>query len=156
MACHRVMMREIGMKKVEGFTLVELAAVVLVLGILLAVALPSYQKHVTRSYRSEGMALLNDAAARQERFFAQNNSYVTTAASIADLGLPNTSGTTVTSTTGKYSLTVGTAANDGGYTLTAGRQGPQLRDTECGDLTLDATGRRGATATGADVDACWR
>ncbi len=144
------------MKKIGGFTLVELAAVVLVLGVLLAIALPSYQRYVIRGYRSEGMALLNDAAARQERFFAQNNSYVTDQTDIADLGMPHTSGTTVTSPAGMYSLTLGTAAGDGGYTLTANREGTQQRDTECGDLTLSATGQRGALASGADVNTCWR
>ena len=144
------------MKRIAGFTLVELMAAILVIGILTAIAIPSYQRFVTRSYRSEGMALLNDAAARQERFFAQNNSYVTAQAGVGQLGLPNTSGTTVTSATGKYTLSVSSAANDGGYTLTATRQGPQVRDTECGNLTLDATGARGATASGADAANCWR
>ncbi len=144
------------MKRIAGFTLVELMAVILVLGILVAIAIPSYQGFVIRGYRSEGMALLNDAAAREERFFAQNNSYVTAQANVAQLGMPHTTGTTVNSPTGKYTLAVSQAANDGGYTLTANRQGVQLRDTDCGNLTLDATGKRGASASGADVNACWR
>ena len=144
------------MNRIAGFTLVELMAVVLLLGILTAIAYPSYQEHVLRGYRSEAMALLNDAAARQERFFAQNNSYVTEQADVGELGLPHTSGTTVTSATGRYTLGVAEVADDGGYTLTATRQGAQVSDTRCGDLTLDATGQRGATASGADVSACCR
>lgn len=140
----------------RGFTLIEIMIAVLIIGVLAAIAYPSYQEYVTRSNRTEGMALLNDAAARQERFFAQNNSYVTTQADVAGLGMPNTTGTTVLSTTGLYSLTVSTAAGDGGFSLTATRLGVQLRDTKCGDLSLDATGARGVSVASADVDACWR
>jgi type IV pilus assembly protein PilE len=129
---------------------------VAVIGILAAIAYPSYQEHVLRSGRAEGMALLSDAAARQERYFAQNNEYVTAQADIGDLGMPHTSGTTVTSPNGRYTLTVSTAAGDGGYTLTATRQGPQVSDTRCGNLTLNALGRRGVSVSGADVEACWR
>ncbi len=139
-----------------GFTLIEVMIVVAIIGILSAIAYPSYQQYIIRSNRTEGMALLNDAAARQERFFAQNNSYVTTQASIDKLGLPYTSGvgdaTTVGSPTGKYLLQVSTAAGDGGYTLTAA---PQTADTKCGNLTLNGTGTKGENGT-ADVDECWR
>ena len=64
--------------------------------------------------------------------FAQNNRYVTAAADIAKLGLRGTSGTTVNSDNGKYTLTVGTTANDGGYTLTATQN---FGDAACGNLT---------------------
>ena len=61
------------MKKTAGFTLIEMMIVVAIIGILAAIAYPSYQEYVLRGNRSEGQALLNDAAARQERYFAQNN-----------------------------------------------------------------------------------
>lgn len=140
----------------RGFSLLEMLVVVVIIGILAAMAYPNYQNYVIRSARAEGFALLNDAAVRQERFFAQNNGYVTDQDDVGDLGMPSTSGTTVLSTTGFYSLTVSTVEDDGGFTLTATREGVQVRDTECGDLTLDATGQRGVSVAGADIDACWR
>lgn len=145
-----------GAAPVKGFTLIEIMIVVAIIGILAAFAYPSYQDYVIRGNRTEGMALLNDAAARQERFFAQNNSYVTAQDDVADLGLPHTTGTTVNSPTNKYTLAVSQVAGDGGYTLTVNRQGVQLRDTKCGNLTLTAAGTKGATASGAVVAECWR
>ena len=61
--------------KQSGFTLIEMVIVVAIIGIMAAIAYPSYVEYVKRGYRTEGMAMLNDAAARQERYFAQNNSY---------------------------------------------------------------------------------
>ncbi len=136
-------------RRVAGFTLIEIMIAVVIVGVLAAFAIPSYQQYVTRSNRTEGIALLNDAAARQERFFAQTNRYVTDDDDIADLGL------STTSPNGLYELTV--ADGDGGYELTATPQGMQAaRDTGCANLTLDGTGERGASAVGADVAQCWR
>lgn len=136
----------------KGFTLIELMIVVGILGILAAIAYPNYTEYVQRSNRTEGQALLNDAAASQERFFAQNNRYVIAAADIAKLGLRGTSGTTVKSDNGKYTLTIGTNANDGGYTLTATQS---FGDSSCGNLTLNARGIKGNSGT-KSVDVCWK
>lgn len=147
-------MRNQYVKKTAGFTLIEMMIVVAIIGILAAIAYPSYQEYVLRGNRSEGQALLNDAAARQERYFAQNNAYVTQA-NIARLGMRNTSGTTVTSDTGKYALTISSPNNSGGYLLTATPQGAQAKDTKCGNLTLNAMGTRGVSGS-TSVNDCWK
>jgi len=143
------------MNKTAGFTLIEMMIVVAIIGILAAIAYPSYQEYVLRGNRSEGQALLNDAAARQERYFAQNNAYVTAQANIARLNMRNTSGTSVTSDTGKYALTIGNPDGSGGYLLTATPQGVQTRDTKCGNLTLNAMGTRGVSGS-TSVNDCWK
>lgn len=127
------------MKNNKGFTLIEVMIVVAIIGILAAIAYPSYDEYVKRGNRTEGQAYLLDMAARQERYFSQNNEYADT---VTKLGLSSN-----VSETGKYTLTIGT---NNGYTLTATQQ---FNDTKCGNLTLNALGEKGA---GGSVDDCWR
>jgi len=151
------------MAKQRGFTLIELMIAVVVIGILAAIAVPNYQEYMTRSKRTEGMALLQEMAARQERFYAQNNRYVTTPQDL-DLLVSNQASVTninsasakVRSENGYYLVAISRTNGDGGYTLTAEQT---IGDGLCGNLTLTAVGIKGKTSTGPDaktVDQCWR
>lgn len=130
----------------QGFTLIEVMIVVAIIGILAAIAYPSYDEYVKRGNRTEGQAFLSDVAARQERYFSQNNAYITAAANVAKLGLSSTS-----SATGKYTL--GLAGGGGGYTLTATQT---FGDSKCGNLSLNALGVKGRSGTGKTLEECWR
>src|SRR5690554_4834723 len=130
----------------QGFTLIEVMIVVAIIGILAAIAYPSYDEYIKRGNRSEGQAFLSDVAARQERFSSQNNAYVTDDADIAKLGLSSAN-----SATGKYTISL--AAGDGGYLLTANQQ---FGDTKCGNLSLNALGVKGRSGTGKTLEECWR
>ncbi len=126
-----------------GFTLIELMIAVAIIGVLMAIAYPSYQEYVLRGNRSEGQAFLNDAAARQERYFAQNNTYADT---VAKLGYANNN-----SSTSKYTLAISnTTATT--YTLTAT---PARTDSKCGNLTLNQAGTKGESGSGTVAD-CWK
>jgi type IV pilus assembly protein PilE len=149
-------------QKQAGFTLIEVMIVVVIIGVLAAIAYPSYTEYVLRSGRTEGMSLLSDAAARQERFYVQNHAYITSNSDLAKLNLGRTTSgegdddaDTVVSSTGKYQLTVSAIDGDGGYTLTATPQGAQANDSKCGNLTLNAAGTRGASGS-AGATECWR
>jgi type IV pilus assembly protein PilE len=128
--------------------LIELMITVAVVAILSAIAYPSYQEYLLRSRRVEAQSLLGEAAARQERWRAQNGGYTTT---VADLKLAWGNG----SENGYYTLTIVAVANDGGYTLTAARTGSQASDRRCGDFTLNALGVKGMSSGGTVAD-CWR
>lgn len=123
----------------KGFTLIEVMIVVVIIGILASIAYPSYQEYVRRTNRAEGQAFLQDLAARQERYFSQNNIYTTD---------PSKLGSGTGSETGRYTVTITAPAGSGGYLLTAA---PSFSDTKCGNLTLNALGEKGAGATD-----CWR
>ena len=120
--------------------------VVIIIGVLMAIALPSYKDYVLRSHRTEAHSSLVDIAARQERFVAQRNLYTTEIS--ADTGLNRGS---ITTAEGYYTLGVeacatGTIATC--YAITATATGSQLGDTGCTEITYDSAGTKGPAA-------CW-
>ncbi len=62
---------------IKGFTLVELMTVILVLGILFGVGVPTYRNYLMRAQRAEAKTTLMRVQAQQEKFYMQNNSYTT-------------------------------------------------------------------------------
>lgn len=75
------------MKRSSGFTLIELMITAVVVAILVAIALPSYQQHVARAVRSAGQQFLLDLAQRQEQYFLDVRWYAS--------GIANTSTATM-------------------------------------------------------------
>jgi type IV pilus assembly protein PilE len=139
--------------KTLGFTLIELMIAVALVGIIAAVALPSYSSYVKRGNRSEGRAFLMDIAAKQERFYSDNNQFTTTIGSTG-IGYSEPTSCTASGTQSEsclYTLTVATANSNQQFTLTAT---PTFSDTECGALTLTQDGTRGEGGSLA-VEDCW-
>lgn len=65
------------MRRTSGMTLIELMMVLAVVAILVAVALPSYQRYAVRGIRSQGQQFLMDIAQAQEQYFLDQRQYAT-------------------------------------------------------------------------------
>jgi type IV pilus assembly protein PilE len=140
-----------------GVTLIELMTVIVIVGILTTVAVPSYRRYTMRAQRSDATAALLRIAAAQEKFYLQNNTYTTTVGS-GGLNLGNGS-----SERGWYTLTI---AAPTGFTIgtayvataTATSGQAQINDTDCRTFTIRETGERGAANSGgtSNTPTCWR
>jgi type IV pilus assembly protein PilE len=127
----------------RGFTLIELMITVAVVGILTAIALPSYQSYTERSRRADGKAALTRAAQWLERSATATGIYP------ADASFPTS---LATSEAQHYSVAYAQGNSGASYTLTAT---PVITDNNCGNLTLNQTGTRGRSGTAMSVDDCW-
>lgn len=137
---------ETAQMKSKGFTLIEVMIVVVIVGILAAIAYPSYQQYVISGNRTDGRATLLNTAQALERCFTQFSAYNNASCTIAN-------GATINSSKGLYTIGVVSAATT--YTLTAtpvaGKM--QARDTRCTTITLNNLGVKGGT--GAEPARCW-
>ncbi|MDQ2695600.1 MAG: prepilin-type N-terminal cleavage/methylation domain-containing protein [Pseudomonadota bacterium] len=119
------------MRPLPGFTLIEIMIVLAIVGVLAAVAYPSYQAHVFKTRRADAIAALHAVQLAQEKWRASHTAYAT----LADLGLP------ATSADGYYALAVSNLSATT-YTVTATPRtgGPQVSDTACSSLVLTQDG----------------
>jgi type IV pilus assembly protein PilE len=69
------MEKEYAMVRSKGFTLMELMIVIAIIGILAAIALPSYNSYIIRANRAAAKAFMLDLAARQKQYFLDVRSY---------------------------------------------------------------------------------
>jgi type IV pilus assembly protein PilE len=126
-----------------GFTLIELLIVVVVIGILTAIAVPSYMDSVRKSRRADGKTALMTYAQAQEKYRANNPTYATTLASIS---------INTTSPDGYYTIAlVGTPnATSHSATATPTAKGGQSSDSCTFTVTQD-----GPDKSTAEKIACW-
>jgi len=147
------------MKRLQGFTLIELMIVVAIVGILGSIAYPSYQESIRKSRRGDAKGALLGFANAMERHFTETNNYCgagtdDAAGDCEDAkGVPTIYSATspVDGTTAYYNLEI-TAVTEVSYTLSAIPTGAQTGDS-CGTLTIQNTGAKGVSSS--TVASCW-
>lgn len=131
-----------------GFTLIELMVVVAILGILAAIAYPSYTEYVIKTRRSAGAACLLEMAQFMERYYTTNMGYTGAA-------LPSTACVQETAEHYGYALAAGGTVST--YSISATPNGAQAStDGMCGTLTLNQAGVKSVSGTaGTDANKCF-
>ncbi len=128
--------------KPRGFTLIEVAVVMVAAAILAAVAIPNYSEYVMRSHRSSVQSLISDAASRQSQFFLDRRVYATTVAAL-NVAVP-------ADLAARYTIAIAAVAGPpAAFQVTATPIGTQATD-RCGLLTIDQAGNRTAVS-----NRCW-
>jgi len=146
--------------RTAGFTLIELMIVVVVVAILLIVAVPTYLSQMRESRRTEARNYLVELASREERYYATQNAYTSTASNLgyAGFGSANPVGS------GYYYISTPSVPDPNNtsqpsYSLTAlpvtGKG--QDKDTYCASFTVESNGKRTAlNSAGVDDSSyCW-
>lgn len=126
------------MKSSLGFTLIELLITIVIISVLAAVAVPSYNAHITKTKRSEAKTELMTMLQQQQRYYTDNASYT---ADLKDLGYSASSA--VATENALYKITASTCATpyptdiSDCVKLTAAAQGTQASD---GNLVVNSRG----------------
>ena len=129
-------------QRISGVTLLELMIVVVIVGILSAIALPAWNEQVLKTRRSDAVNSLLDLQLLQGRYLASTGSY----GSLSDIGGSSTSNDAY------YTMAIITTST--GFSATATATGAQADDTACPIFCINEDGPD-HSSTGCATSACW-
>ena len=145
------------MRPQRGFNLIELMVVVAIVGIIAAIAYPSYLEQIQSSRRADCSGALVSLGGAMERHYSVNGSYLGAADGGGNTGTPAifSAACPVDGGDASYNLTI-QAATTSTYTLNAVPTGVQTGD-KCGTYSLSNTGVKGVVdaKSGMTWQQCW-
>jgi len=127
----------------QGVTLIELMITVVIIGILAAIAYPSYRNYTTQTRRSDAQIALTRLANDMEKFYSDCNRYPTSLTATRDctanFGLARSNALSLEQ---HYLLSIALNASATTYTLTADPNGAGVtgQQNNDGGFRLDSTG----------------
>lgn len=145
-------------KQQRGFTLIELLVTMVVVGILTAIAVPSYGSYVLRTARADARATMLQVNQYMERFYALNSAYDQKLDGTPVVLPEGLTKVPANATNPRYNISIEAAtltANT--YSIQAVPANSSASDV-CGTLTLNSVGVRGATGQPSKdgIAECWR
>jgi type IV pilus assembly protein PilE len=146
---------------IRGFSLIELMIVIAIVGILAAVAIPSYQDSIKKGKRAEGRTALTEMLQQQERYATQKGTYAEFTTAGATTGDAAAFKTFSGDTRAKASYLLGsrkcTAPNDNLKNCVVVFASPQFDDPQITELRIESTGVKSCTTpTTATQSLCWK
>lgn len=149
-------------RSLHGFTLIELMVVVAIVGILAAVAMPSYTSYIARANRADARTQLQQAAVFMQKFYAANDSYQTDrSGSAIATAMPAALKNSPADGTALYTLSIQTATDTDFELRMVPVAGGKMSTDLCGTYTLNSLGTQGvwvnnAAGSSALRDTCWK
>ena len=149
-------------RRVRGFSLIELMIVVAIVAILASVAYPSYRDSVLKGRRGEARAALAELMQEQERYMTQHNKYLTFSAGATGTPFKTTAGD---SNSPSYKLSAVNCKDSAGTEISDKVciqivAEPTGTDPKVGNLEMASTGVKTCTGTSKDATTktsalCW-